>query len=144
MNCFITYIHFTHRKWVETWKGTRKNSQKYVYEEVGIGMKWIFFLINIFLPFFDLLAAFLICLDRIEKKEKSKERFSFCLRKKKLKIYNRPTTFVDLGCGNGFLVYLLTSEGFVGHGIDLNEVYLQQIVFVDIIKKITEKSVEWL
>ncbi|KAI9474570.1 tRNA(Ser) Um(44) 2'-O-methyltransferase [Coemansia sp. RSA 990] len=27
-------------------------------------------------------------------------------------------TFVDLGCGNGFLVYLLTSEGYLGYGID--------------------------
>ncbi|KAJ2320946.1 tRNA(Ser) Um(44) 2'-O-methyltransferase [Coemansia sp. Cherry 401B] len=30
---------------------------------------------------------------------------------------DRPT-FVDLGCGNGFLVYLLTSEGYAGYGID--------------------------
>ncbi|CAI8049009.1 Probable tRNA (uracil-O(2)-)-methyltransferase, partial [Geodia barretti] len=28
-------------------------------------------------------------------------------------------TFVDLGCGNGLLVYLLTSEGYTGKGIDL-------------------------
>ena len=27
-------------------------------------------------------------------------------------------TFVDLGCGNGFLTYLLTMEGHVGKGID--------------------------
>ncbi|KAJ2827574.1 tRNA(Ser) Um(44) 2'-O-methyltransferase [Coemansia erecta] len=31
---------------------------------------------------------------------------------------NQRPTFVDLGCGNGFLVYLLTSEGFTGYGID--------------------------
>ncbi|KAJ2499544.1 tRNA(Ser) Um(44) 2'-O-methyltransferase [Coemansia sp. RSA 1972] len=31
---------------------------------------------------------------------------------------NRQPTFVDLGCGNGFLVYLLTSEGYTGYGID--------------------------
>lgn len=29
--------------------------------------------------------------------------------------------FVDLGCGNGFLTYLLTSEGFNGCGIDLQK-----------------------
>ncbi|KAJ2715647.1 tRNA(Ser) Um(44) 2'-O-methyltransferase [Coemansia spiralis] len=29
----------------------------------------------------------------------------------------RPT-FADLGCGNGFLVYLLTAEGYSGYGID--------------------------
>ncbi|KAJ2124356.1 tRNA(Ser) Um(44) 2'-O-methyltransferase, partial [Coemansia sp. RSA 921] len=31
---------------------------------------------------------------------------------------NNQPTFVDLGCGNGFLVYLLTSEGYTGYGID--------------------------
>jgi len=30
-------------------------------------------------------------------------------------------TFVDLGCGNGFLVYLLTMEGYLGKGIDLQK-----------------------
>jgi tRNASer (uridine44-2'-O)-methyltransferase len=28
-------------------------------------------------------------------------------------------TFIDLGCGNGLLVYLITSEGYTGKGIDL-------------------------
>lgn len=28
-------------------------------------------------------------------------------------------SFVDLGCGNGLLVYILSSEGHSGHGIDL-------------------------
>jgi len=31
----------------------------------------------------------------------------------------RRPSFVDLGCGNGFLVYILTMEGFTGRGIDL-------------------------
>jgi len=30
-------------------------------------------------------------------------------------------TFVDLGCGNGFLVYLLSCEGYIGYGIDLTK-----------------------
>ncbi|ODV89932.1 hypothetical protein CANCADRAFT_98130 [Tortispora caseinolytica NRRL Y-17796] len=30
----------------------------------------------------------------------------------------RPTSFVDLGCGNGVLVYILTAEGYQGHGIE--------------------------
>jgi hypothetical protein len=30
-------------------------------------------------------------------------------------------TFVDLGCGNGLLVNILTEEGYTGYGIDLNE-----------------------
>ncbi|RKP38852.1 hypothetical protein BJ085DRAFT_17949 [Dimargaris cristalligena] len=32
-----------------------------------------------------------------------------------------PTKYVDLGCGNGFLVHLLTSEGIPGYGIDQSE-----------------------
>ena len=30
-------------------------------------------------------------------------------------------SFVDLGCGNGLLVDILTREGFRGRGVDLNE-----------------------
>lgn len=37
-------------------------------------------------------------------------------------LFDREQTFVDLGCGNGFLVHILTSEGYKGYGIDLNEV----------------------
>lgn len=29
--------------------------------------------------------------------------------------------FLDLGCGNGFLTYLLHNEGFIGHGIDISK-----------------------
>lgn len=32
---------------------------------------------------------------------------------------NKFPSFVDIGCGNGFLVYLLTMEGFSGRGIDI-------------------------
>ncbi len=34
--------------------------------------------------------------------------------------YRKPS-FVDLGCGNGFLVYILVSEGYPGKGIDLQK-----------------------
>ena len=33
----------------------------------------------------------------------------------------RKPTFIDLGCGNGLLTYLLTSEGYQGYGIDVAE-----------------------
>ena len=33
----------------------------------------------------------------------------------------RKPTFIDLGCGNGLLTYLLTSEGYQGYGIDIAE-----------------------
>lgn len=32
---------------------------------------------------------------------------------------NYRQTFIDIGCGNGLLVYLLTSEGYQGKGIDI-------------------------
>ena len=31
----------------------------------------------------------------------------------------RKQSFVDLGCGNGFLTYLLVSEGHPGWGVDV-------------------------
>lgn len=45
------------------------------------------------------IAAFLICIWEQRKK---------------------PVRFVDLGCGNGFLVYLLAKEGYHGYGIDVD------------------------
>ena len=35
--------------------------------------------------------------------------------------YKEKPRFVDIGCGNGFLVYILTSEGYSGYGIDLSK-----------------------
>jgi predicted TPR repeat methyltransferase len=32
---------------------------------------------------------------------------------------NRKQTFVDLGCGNGLLTFLLVSEGYHGFGVDI-------------------------
>lgn len=29
-------------------------------------------------------------------------------------------TFVDVGCGNGFLVHLLNQEGYTGYGVDIS------------------------
>jgi tRNASer (uridine44-2'-O)-methyltransferase len=52
------------------------------------------------------IASFLICLWEKEFKE-------FSLSKKQ--------SFVDLGAGNGFLVYLLTMEGYSGQGIDIQK-----------------------
>ncbi|KAJ1735065.1 tRNA(Ser) Um(44) 2'-O-methyltransferase [Coemansia sp. Benny D160-2] len=43
-----------------------------------------------------------------------------CLWEKEGKVSrdSPPPTFVDLGCGNGFLVYLLNKEGYLGYGVD--------------------------
>eukprot|EP00727_Mastigamoeba_balamuthi_P004385 m51a1_g13945 hypothetical protein (469) ;mRNA; f:897436-899361 len=51
------------------------------------------------------IAAYFICLCEQERRE--------------LGITKEQQTFVDLGCGNGFLVYILSSEGYTGYGIDL-------------------------
>lgn len=34
-------------------------------------------------------------------------------------LFIRKQTFVDLGCGNGLLTFLLVSEGYEGYGIDI-------------------------
>ena len=34
-------------------------------------------------------------------------------------IPDRPVRFIDIGCGNGLLVYLLVKEGHIGKGIDI-------------------------
>ena len=34
-------------------------------------------------------------------------------------IPDRPMRFIDIGCGNGLLVYLLVKEGHIGKGIDI-------------------------
>lgn len=50
------------------------------------------------------IAAHLVCLFEIDAKDKG-------LKEKQ--------SFVDLGCGNGFLVHILNCEGYKGRGIDL-------------------------
>jgi Predicted AdoMet-dependent methyltransferase len=52
------------------------------------------------------IAAYLVALFEIEQRETGRED---------------KVRFVDVGCGNGFLTYLLLSEGFPGTGIDLQK-----------------------
>lgn len=52
------------------------------------------------------IAAYLCALWELEREEEG---------------IDSPQTFVDCGCGNGFLVYLLISEGHQGIGIDLQK-----------------------
>ena len=40
--------------------------------------------------------------------------------------------FVDVGCGNGFLTYLLTSEGYRGCGIDLQKRKIWECYEIDV------------
>lgn len=45
--------------------------------------------------------------------------FCICLFERDEAATGRKPTFLDLGCGNGFLVYLLTAEGYLGWGLDV-------------------------
>eukprot|EP01122_Echinamoeba_exundans_P013332 TRINITY_DN5809_c0_g1_i2.p1 TRINITY_DN5809_c0_g1~~TRINITY_DN5809_c0_g1_i2.p1 ORF type:complete len:447 (-),score=88.88 TRINITY_DN5809_c0_g1_i2:1031-2371(-) len=80
--------------WVEQWEETT-DPQKFVYEDVGI-------------------AAFLLAMWESEREQLIKQfpdKYNSDYRQ----------SFVDLGCGNGFLVYLLVSEGYRGQGIDIQK-----------------------
>eukprot|EP01105_Mastigella_eilhardi_P015236 TRINITY_DN346_c0_g3_i2.p1 TRINITY_DN346_c0_g3~~TRINITY_DN346_c0_g3_i2.p1 ORF type:complete len:705 (+),score=137.95 TRINITY_DN346_c0_g3_i2:50-2164(+) len=85
-----------YRHWFAQWKDVRQCSQKHVYEDIGI-------------------AAFLVCLCDIE----DKIRVGTNEEDDKSRPPHR--SFVDLGCGNGLLAHVLSSEGFTGYGVDLNE-----------------------
>ena len=52
------------------------------------------------------IATYLLLLWRQERKQLNTDKLQ---------------SFVDLGCGNGLLVYLLSSEGHPGYGIDLRK-----------------------
>ncbi|CAG8804659.1 8890_t:CDS:2, partial [Dentiscutata erythropus] len=52
------------------------------------------------------IASWLISLWELERKENGQ---------------NKLQSFVDLGCGNGLLTYLLSSEGYEGIGIDMKK-----------------------
>ncbi|ORX49870.1 DUF1613-domain-containing protein [Hesseltinella vesiculosa] len=45
--------------------------------------------------------------------------YLICLWEAEEALTKRKPTFVDLGCGNGLLTYLLTLEGYEGYGIDI-------------------------
>ncbi|KAI8978593.1 hypothetical protein BDB01DRAFT_799357 [Pilobolus umbonatus] len=45
--------------------------------------------------------------------------YLLCLWKEEEKSLKRKPTFVDMGCGNGLLTYLLTCEGYQGYGVDI-------------------------
>ncbi|KAI8378807.1 hypothetical protein EDC96DRAFT_493237 [Choanephora cucurbitarum] len=45
--------------------------------------------------------------------------YLICLWKQEEKKTERKQTFVDLGCGNGLLTFLLVSEGYQGYGLDI-------------------------
>lgn len=114
----VTHDHFTaqyrrlkekYNHWVEEWQETT-DPQKFVFEDVGI-------------------AAFLIALWELEEQEQklairpdpSSSSDGTQSENSNAQIPRKRPTFIDVGCGNGFLVYLLTMEGFEGRGIDIQK-----------------------
>lgn len=82
------------KPWVEKWP-EQTDPQKFVYEEVGI-------------------AAYLLCLWELER-ESDPEKW----QPEGPSGQPRRQTFVDVGCGNGFLTYILIMEGHDGWGVDI-------------------------
>ena len=80
-------------EWVEKWPETT-DPRKHVFEDVAI-------------------ATWLILLWDWE------ERSSALSVEEKKKSSGKKRKFVDIGCGNGFLTFILLREGYSGIGIDL-------------------------
>lgn len=49
--------------------------------------------------------------------------------------------FVDLGCGNGLLVYILTKEGHVGIGIDVRKRNIWDMYTKDVMLEVGVKQI---
>ena len=121
-------------EWLEKWK-TRTDTTKHVYEDINTGLsklfpsKLVFGKHNVFV---------LSCRSGVSsgtvRDGKKPDRdhtgvciiltLLFCETSLSACIFlgNSKQTFVDLGCGNGLLVDILTQEGYSGFGIDLNPV----------------------
>ncbi|TPX44659.1 hypothetical protein SeMB42_g00612 [Synchytrium endobioticum] len=78
--------------------------------------------------YFQLKQKYMIWVDQwVEKTDARKHVFEevaiaaflILLFEDDIKALGRKPTFVDLGCGNGFLTYILNQEGFEGVGIDM-------------------------
>lgn len=119
--CF--YLHKLHanifcscRHWVTSW-AEETDPQKHVFEDIGI-------------------AAYLIALWELEQKElqlTEKQTFGTLFGQPQLlsvmtlnrwliqlqKMLTIILSLVDIGAGNGFLVYILTMEGYKGFGVEL-------------------------
>ena len=79
-------------KWCKLWIEDT-DPVKHVYEDISI-------------------AAYLISLWDLERLENSSSAPQLTTTRQK---------FVDVGCGNGLLVHILTEEGYSGYGIDLQQ-----------------------
>ncbi|GBE77881.1 tRNA (uracil-O(2)-)-methyltransferase [Sparassis crispa] len=91
-----------HKHVVDTWHEVTDPS-KHVFEDIGI-------------------ATFLMLLwkDMYNTDESSRGSGQVAYESEPWRSWPRPLNgFLDLGCGNGLLVHILTAEGYLGHGIDL-------------------------
>lgn len=53
-----------------------------------------------------------------------------------------PTAFADLGCGNGFLVYILIREGYQGYGYDVRRRKLWSLYPDNVSSRLYEQTIE--
>ena len=91
--------------WVDQWI-EKTDASKHVFEEVGIAA----FMTLLFEEDMKLLGRWLPV---------ALYRQILCLDVKFPCVLYRKPRFADLGCGNGFLTYILNKEGFEGVGIDM-------------------------
>lgn len=56
-------------------------------------------------------------------------------------VTNTKKSFVDLGCGNGLLVYILTKEGHIGLGIDVRKRKIWDMYPSNVILKVRIKNI---
>jgi tRNASer (uridine44-2'-O)-methyltransferase len=89
-----------YRPWIDKW-AAKTDPLKFVYEDIGKKIRKEISVSHCSGSRLGI-AAHLICLWEIERMSQKSETE-----------YKKPS-FVDLGCGNGFLVYLLNSEGYPG------------------------------
>ena len=89
-----------YKHWVHRYPDAEK-AEKYVYEDIAI-------------------ASYLICLWKLEDDENELkfQRDGDGDGDGTRGFRRRQQRFVDIGAGNGFLTFLLSSEGFEGYGID--------------------------
>ncbi|KAF9075061.1 DUF1613 domain-containing protein [Rhodocollybia butyracea] len=90
-----------HKGLVDTWQEVT-DPLKHVFEDIGI-------------------ATYLMLLWKISFGNDDSNELNLSTEEPWKTWPRPPAGFVDIGCGNGLLTHILTSEGYDGHGIDVRE-----------------------
>jgi 2-polyprenyl-3-methyl-5-hydroxy-6-metoxy-1,4-benzoquinol methylase len=99
-----TIVKDQYKHWVDLWcsdgdkchGGMKTDPQKHVFEVRFVSRRNMLIVQDI------AIATFLISLWKNESPDKKPR-------------------FIDIGCGNGFLVHILTTQGYEGFGVDLSK-----------------------